>query len=195
MRDGASREDDSTLTASAFDHLLATLDPDRDRAGDKYELIRRKLLTFFECRASSQPEDDADETLRRVARKLEQGERIENLPAYSLGVARFVLLETSRHRRKEQAMLENTVVGPPPQGSTVETERLACLERCLATLPAKHRELLLSYYEEGEHGLIWRRHELAKSHGIPMNALRIRVHRLRAAMEACVKQCMLESVR
>ena len=36
------------LTQAAFDGLLAMLDSDRDKAGEKYEFIRLKLLKYFQ---------------------------------------------------------------------------------------------------------------------------------------------------
>jgi DNA-directed RNA polymerase specialized sigma24 family protein len=193
MRDRAARPVHWTLTASAFDHLLRALDADRDRAGERYELIRRKLLKFFECRASPNPEDDADETLSRVARRLEAGERIENLPAYFYGVARFVLLEASRERHREVAAVEEATHLPDRAEEPADDRRLACLEQCLSALPSASRELLTSYYQEGEQGKIRRRQELAEKQGIPMNALRIRVHRLRTNVESCTRGCLSRS--
>ena len=43
------------LTQAAFDGFLATLDSDRDKAGEKYEYIRLKLLKYFQCCGSDVP--------------------------------------------------------------------------------------------------------------------------------------------
>ncbi len=59
-----------TLTQAALDSLLAWLDPDRDRAGAKYEAIRTRLIKVFVCRGCPEAEDLADETINRVASKL-----------------------------------------------------------------------------------------------------------------------------
>ena len=46
-------------------------------------------------------------------------------------------------------------------------------------------------YHQGEGGQrIRNRRRLAQSLEVPMNALRIRVHRLRSRLEACVRDCM-----
>ena len=66
----AARKKDWILTPEAFARLLAALDPDRERAGLRYENIRRKLIEFFEARGSNSPADNADETINRVARRL-----------------------------------------------------------------------------------------------------------------------------
>src|ERR1044071_3005664 len=61
------------LTEGAFGRLLAFLDPDRQRAGERYEKIRTKLTRFFEWKGCLPGEDYADETIDRVAKRLEQG--------------------------------------------------------------------------------------------------------------------------
>src|SRR5215831_16309091 len=82
-----------TLTAEAFTKLLACLDPERERAGEKYEDLRRTLIKYFEWRGAPFPEDHADETLNRVARKLNEGVEVRNVNGYSYEVARRVCLE------------------------------------------------------------------------------------------------------
>ena len=173
----------AALTQSSFDRLLFSLDPDRDRAGEQYEVIRRKLVKFFECRTSPNPEDDADETISRVARRIEEGEAIQNLPAYFYGVARLVLLEAA------------PAMQPEEDAAGEEEARLGCLQRCLEALPGTSRELLVSYYLGDKGGRIRQRHQLAANLGIPMNALRIRMHRLRATLEDCVTRCLGQAAR
>ena len=60
------------LTKEAFDALLGWLDPNREVAGQKYEDIRRRLITIFSCRGCAEPEDLADETINRVIRRAQQ---------------------------------------------------------------------------------------------------------------------------
>jgi len=43
------------LTAQALDALLALLDSDRDRAGEKYEEIRLRLTRYFEWAGAQAP--------------------------------------------------------------------------------------------------------------------------------------------
>ena len=64
------------LSQTEFDALLASLAPRRDLAGEKYEAVRRMLTRYFEWRHCVPPEDCADETIDRVARRLAGGERI-----------------------------------------------------------------------------------------------------------------------
>ena len=58
------------LTEDTLDRLLHWLDRDRDRAGQRYEQIRSGLIKVFLCRGSVDPEELADETINRVAKKV-----------------------------------------------------------------------------------------------------------------------------
>src|SRR5260370_21814440 len=59
------------LTTASFESLLQRLDPDRERAGGKYENIRRKLIKFFQWNDCFAEEDLADETLDRAPKSWE----------------------------------------------------------------------------------------------------------------------------
>ena len=84
---------------------------------------------------------------------------------------------------------------PPPAAEEDDPSdaRLECLRRCLDELPPDQRDLVLQYYkgksDQGESN-IRNRQQLAREAGIPMNALRIRVHRVRRKLEACVHACL-----
>ena len=58
------------MTQESFDSLLAWLDADRERAGRRYEEIRRRLIKILACRGCHDPEDLADEAINRVAGKV-----------------------------------------------------------------------------------------------------------------------------
>jgi hypothetical protein len=60
------------LTQESFDGLLAWLHPDREQAGEMYESIRCNLIKFFSARGFGNPEELADETIDRVARKVDE---------------------------------------------------------------------------------------------------------------------------
>src|SRR5687768_12469945 len=81
------------LTGRALHGLLARLGGGDDAAAAEFEGIRRRLLDFFDRRGVATADARADETLDRVARKIEAGERVENVRAYCYGVAKKVLLE------------------------------------------------------------------------------------------------------
>jgi DNA-directed RNA polymerase specialized sigma24 family protein len=175
-----------TLTQEAFDRLLAQLDSDREQAGIKYEDLRRRLVKLFQWRGGVFPEDLADDTLNRVAKNLELGEVIANFTAYCLGIARNVFLEHLRSRQRE-AVLKSV----PHQPAAIPDEsRRECLEHCLRGMAPQDFQTVMQYYQEDKHARIEARRELASRLGIPLNALRIRMHRVRAQLQECVERCL-----
>jgi DNA-directed RNA polymerase specialized sigma24 family protein len=178
------------LTQDLFDKLLSFLDADRDQAGLKYEGLRRRLLKFFEWRGWSAGADLADETLNRLAKNIAAGEQIQNLGAYCSGVARIVFLEALRSRNREL----NATRPSSESGANVRDEiaerRLECLSRCLGELSEDNRQLFLQYHQGEKSARIEAREQLAKELGIPLNALRIRAHRIRTKLESCVELCV-----
>ena len=83
------------LTREAFDKLLVSLDDDRELAAERYEVVRQKLTTFFEHRGCLNAEEHTDDTLNRVARRLDEGATIYagKPESYFYAVARNVLKE------------------------------------------------------------------------------------------------------
>ena len=198
---------DWVLTQDAFARLLARLDPDEELAGRKYETIRHGLITFFECRGGRSPEDLADETINRVARRLMEGKDLyAGSPAsYFYGVARNVLREhwdapDAVSRPLESARLEDLSHDPVRAQEQhlrrrTEDHQLECLERCLQGLAPKDRDLISSYYSGDTTVKIQNRKLLAERLGITLNALKIRALRIREKLEACVEQRLAELPR
>lgn len=185
---------DWTLTSEAFDQLLLAFDVDREKGGEKYESIRRKLTEFFEARGSHTP-DDVDEAMNRVARRICEGEQIEDINSYFYGVARLVWFETLRERDKH-ATLE---VAPTPIAlNTAQLEvdrqdrenRLHCLETCLARLSTTNRTLIVGYYREEKGIKIEHRKQQAERLNTTLNGLRLRASRIRAELSECVHSCL-----
>jgi hypothetical protein len=54
----------------------------------------------------------------------------------------------------------------------------------------KSRELLIEYYREDGNAKIAHRKAIAGRLGLGMNALRIRVHRIRSVVSACTIACV-----
>lgn len=183
----------SGLTQKAFEKLLAQLGADRERAGEEYEVIRRKLVKFFEWRGSVFPEDNADQVINRVARRIDEGEEIRDLKNYVYGVARMLFLETLKKQDKETAALENLPQSRIDSEEADEPEsRLECLEMCLRTLTAENRELIIQYYRKERGAKIENRRAMALGMGIQLNALRIRAHRIKTKMEECISDCLIQ---
>lgn len=176
---------DSVLTQESFDALLAWLGPDREQGGKTYEAIRRRLIKLFTCRGCHEPEVLADTTIDRVVKRLKEieGSYTGDRALYFYGVANNVHLEYLRRKP--------VVPPPPPPSDPDELEREhQCLESCLKRLPPGNRELVLQYYQEDKGAKIDNRRHLAERLGIALNALRIRAHRIRAALLTCMQECL-----
>ena len=192
-----------SLTAQAFDGLLACLDPDRERAAGVYEVIRGKLITYFESRGCLFPDDYADETINRAARKISEGAAIyaKEPASYFYGIARNLLQEYWESRPHGYTPVEKILTvkhasESPEEAIQRTAERLQrerqieCLEQCVGSLSPNDRELIVDYYQ-GESGIkIKNRKLLAERLSIPLNALRIRALRIRERLEECLENCL-----
>jgi DNA-directed RNA polymerase specialized sigma24 family protein len=179
-----------SLTATAFERLLDALGNDRERAALEYERLHARVAGLLRWWGSSRAEDLADETLDRVARKLEEGAEIRrgSLGAYVRGVARMVFYEATR--RAEHDPLPEEVDIAAPQTDAEQERSLRCLDRCLERLSAADRDCVLRYYGEGDQKKIEARRSLAAGLGISPTALRLRTFRLRDRLEGCVRGCV-----
>jgi hypothetical protein len=191
---------DKMLSQDAFDCLLDYLSPDRHRAGEAYEMIRAKLIKFFEARGCSLSTEYTDETINRVADNLQRGKQIwTEPPNYFLGVARNLLKEYWGGQEWSLSSLDavpnhDFPCLDPLQEAARERElwaheqRLECLNQCLEDLSAGSRDLLLRYYQ-GEGGeKIANRKRLAEELGIEVAALRLKTFRIRQTLEAQFKK-------
>jgi DNA-directed RNA polymerase specialized sigma24 family protein len=172
------------LTPAAFDRLLRSLDPDPERAALAYARLRERIAGLAEWWGAREADDIADETLDRVARKLEEGVVVpdQSFGPYVRGVARLVFYEFAR---KPDELMPAQVVAPIDDESA-----LTCLDHCLETLSKSERDIVLRYYDDGAGGKIEGRRLLAGELGISMTALRIRTHRIREQLERCVSTCL-----
>ena len=182
------------LTADTFAKLLDRLDPDRERAGERYEELRRTLTRFFEWRGAPFAEEHTDEVFNRIARKLSAGVEVRNIGSYCYEVARLVCLEALKGKDSKRASLDPNnhdiaVVDRADEARESEI-RLACLEDCLDSLPIESRELIVEYYQDDKRDRIERRKSLAARLGLQREALANRAQRLRDKLEQCVKSCL-----
>lgn len=183
------------LTQAAFARLLSWLDEGTDSGGERYLEMRRRLHAWFDRKACSNPEALADETLNRVARRLTQADTITGAtPAqFCYITAKYVWLESLR--QPQNAPLEDAALQQRPaldSDAPAREARFNCLEACLARLTQAERTLLLRYFTGEERTKITQRQQLATELKVSANALSLRVFRLRARMEQCVRDCLAE---
>lgn len=185
------------LKATQFEGLLRRLDPDREQAGELYEALRRKLIKFFEWNSCFPAEDLADETLDRVAQKVEE-EIIHDVQAFASGVAKRVRQEAHKRDRRmvrvpdaahEESLFKDSRNPEREVQDKMDGERRAkCLHICVRRLSEGDRELFFRYYNtKGER--IQYRLTLAKTMGLAIGTLRVRINRLRDELERCARRC------
>lgn len=182
-----SSSSDGGLTPDSFDALLRALGGgDRGNGALVYEQLRRKLIRIFEWHGCTRAEELVDETFDRVARRLADGLQLEDPARYVYGVARLVYKEWARKEASHHQKLDSGE-WPPPQADPEESDwRLDALRLCLGKLDEDQQHLVLEYHR-GENNIEHRK-KLAERLGIPINALRIRVFRLRRKLEECLEK-------
>jgi DNA-directed RNA polymerase specialized sigma24 family protein len=194
------RKKDWSATPAAFQQLLAWLDEGTDSGGARYVEMRRRLVGYFTRKRCLAVDDLADETLNRVARRLEEEGGIPDAPArYCYIVARFVFFEHLREV-KAHPMVAHVSGDIAPQPSTLsaadaaesagtQEKLLGCLQTCLQELDPLNHRIITRYYIGSERVKIDNRRVLAESLGLSQNALTIRASRIRTRLEACVRRC------
>jgi len=191
--DGVTISDSKwALTRESLVKFLACLDSNTDRAGERYEEIRLRLVKFFDWRGSFFPDECADETINRVIRKLDSGETFRDIETYCLGVARLVFLETLRRPERRHTELDEAlgVVAPATTNDDRAQAQQTCFQHCLDALPPESRHLILGYYQDEHRQKINNRQEMANRRGLSLNALRNRTQRIRERLERCIAKCL-----
>lgn len=172
-----------------FEVFLNWLASEPDEACKKYEEIRRRLVKVFVCRGCSDPEYLADETIDRVVGKVKEikDSYVGDAPIkYIYGVARNIYLEFVRQNQKAQIALN--LIRPSP--ALTESSESFCLNYCLEELPGEQTQLFLDYYQNDDQSKIQTRRELAAKLALDVNALRVKIHRVRQSLQNCLAQCL-----
>jgi DNA-directed RNA polymerase specialized sigma24 family protein len=190
-----------TLTQGSFRRLLDWLDEKSDSSGQRYLEMRRRLVSYFDRKNCHSPDDLADDTLNRVARRLEEeGEITTDAPAhYCYIVARFVLLEALRKQQHEKPLDDrpaaHLITNPAPAQDASEVQqdkerRWECFERCMGEITLEDRHLIINYYQGEQRAKIENRRALAVKLAVSVNAVSIRACRIRSKLETCVQKCL-----
>jgi DNA-directed RNA polymerase specialized sigma24 family protein len=122
---------------------------------------------------------------------------------FVFAVGRHVAKEVWRDKDRTCALDDDASAIPDPVPSNpladLEAEeepdrRLICFDHCLEQMSPENRDLILNYYQEdGRAKIDWRK-KLAEQLGVPLNALRIRAHRIRKGLEQCIEDCLAKPV-
>lgn len=196
----ASDKQNWTASASAFQRLLKWLDGQTNSEGQTYLEMRRRLVAYFDRKNCTTPDDLADETLNRVARRLEEENisQTDDPARYCYIVARFVFMEYLRSARREDTLADELTRTTRDASANLDQTRgekdlmLSCLESCISKLQEENRQIIVGYYVGQEREKIENRRSLAQTLGITSNALSIRAYRIRTKLEKCVRDCRKE---
>ena len=188
------------ITSNAFHRLLEWLDEGADSDGQEYLEMRARMVAFFDRKNCLLPEDLADETLNRVARRLQETDEIttETPAKYYNITARFVFLESLRGNENKNVSLDElsqnkglrSAESQENEEKESKEKKLNCLEQSTVKLENINRDLIVRYYFGEERIKIENRRALAESLKISVNALSIRACRIRDKLESCVKSCV-----
>lgn len=193
------------INSNAFHRLLEWLDQGEDSGGQNYLEMCQRLVAYFDRKNCLMPDELTDETLNRVARRLEEEGKIESeTPAkYCYITARFVFMEYLRRTDKGSVPLDDFLRKPQQANQLTAAEqadeneakekRLECLEQCAGKLESVNRDIIIGYYFGEGRIKIENRRALAEKLEITMNALTIRACRIREKLEVCVSNCVGES--
>ena len=173
------------LQQTDFDRLLWWLDPNPERAGELYEQIRWRLIAILAARGCRVPEELADETIDRVARRVVDIEAtyVGNKSLYFLGVMNNV-----HHEYLKRPRLSD--LGPSPDDSVVKEQTHLCLDKCIQKLTPHAREIIEQYYAADRGAKINLRRRIATALGISNSNLRLRALRIRAKLQVCIERCL-----
>jgi hypothetical protein len=182
------------LQAVEFELLLRHLGSTRDEAGVRYEQLRQRLVSTFRYRRCAEPERLADETLDRVARRLQDpavtsGDGAD-LAAFAYGIAWNVAREAFRSMRTVPLDGGRDVAPRRSTDAADDERRQLCLDRCLARLGDADRNLIMAYFEKEKRDKIRHRALLAERLRISITALRLRVFRVTSQLRPCVVGCV-----
>lgn len=177
--------------------FLAALDADETRAAEKYEALRYKLVSLLTWKGCTESDADelADRTIDRVAGKIAEGEKVENIGAYAGSVARFIWLEHNRKKREDAVGddLPEVAVEPDIDILKDSDSRMECLRDCMTeTMPnPTDRKIIVGYYDtESNEKNKNARKRLAESLDMSIGALKVKACRLREKLERCINNCV-----
>lgn len=171
-----------------FLELLSSTSGGED-GGKCYCRLHGKLEGFFAMKGICDPADAADATIIIAVRKIGEGTSVPDAGKYCMGIARNIVKERLRSERREsRAFLK--FIEDLDKDSGEEVARIdQVLKPCFELLPADDKALLSAYCRvlhgraRAEH-----RRELAASMKTTVEALRMRVRRLRKDLAECVEK-------
>ncbi len=187
---------------SGVEQLLRRLNPDRELALRQYDKLRNRLMVFFNHRGCAFADELADETLDRLAAKLDTGAEIDpnDIERYAIGIAKHVHQEGVRNPLNSAQPIEDTSTGEAIEVGSHDIEVLQqligqaarrCRNKCLANnLTDEERGLILEYYKDDWRQQVESRKRLAATLSLSPEGLRSRASRILKELKACARKCL-----
>jgi RNA polymerase sigma factor (sigma-70 family) len=186
----------SDIPPESFDELLAWINPNREVAAAIYVDLRFALVKIFGWHHCADPEGMTDETFERVTKQVHhlRGTFEGDPKHFFYGVARNLIKEYQRKAKSYVSIEDVHLVADPPQEVEEETSemRAECLAACLQNLTSEKRDLILAYYAREKGAKIEHRIAIAQQLGVSIETLRVRMYRIRMALEQCIERCLDE---
>ncbi len=186
----AARGGKRELTPEAFGKFLRWLSEDDELAVREYQSIRKKLVRYFIHKGCTDPDELFDETVDIVVGKIETCAECPSPLNYCYGVAKNVWRQDVRKRKS--IALDEDIVSPEHPDAEIHEHELKCLERCMEQLTPGDRDVVTRYHQVQGRDKIETRRLLAVGLG-GVNALRIRMCRIRKDLRVCVVDCINRS--
>lgn len=184
----------SDFRAERFDDLLAWLNPDRNLAIAAYLNLRHALTRIFAWNRCADPEGMTDEVVDRVVRQIDYlRDTYEGNPKlFFYAVANNLIKEYQKKVKPHVSIEDIELAVDPPQelDEEIPDVREECLRTCLRKLSKEKRELIVSYYSKEKQAKIIHRAEMARQLGVSIEALRVRMRRIRGDLQECIERCL-----
>ena len=131
----------------------------------------------------SDADDVLQETFLTVSRKASSFEIGTNFTAWACGIARLKVLENFRQTKRANVLSEKAIIALTEDVPSPESfkEREQALEKCIAKLPSKLRDLLWRRYSRRQSS-----DEMAEALGMTSNAVRVALSKSRVGLRDCI---------
>ncbi len=162
----------------AFIKFLRRLYPDSPSTEHAYQATRLTLRKYFQWKRCNDPQDLADETIKRLIAKLKDKDvdmdAIESPSGYLRTFAKHVYYESVRQNIRDEKIVKG-LQGVEPSFVDEEGD---CRKECLQKLAPNDRKLITDYYAG-----------VALEH-TNLNSLRVRIYRIKIKLKAYYEECL-----
>ena len=151
---------------------------DANESEKTFREILEKLMRWLEWKRVADPEDLAQEALRRGLKRLREGQEItsEDPANYFFGIAQNLIRESWKAHKQEQLSSEEIPEMQSSFRALNRVEQRIFLKECFNQLSTDERDLMVAYINDDLSS--W-----GKKKGLPPGTVRVRMHRARKRLE------------